>query len=252
MNADPEFGALERAPTLSDRVTDRVLTMISTAALRPGDRLPSERDLATSFGVSRTVVREALRSLAAKGVLDVRTGSGATVARVDAERASEALRLFVQSAHHGESDSAVSYEQINDVREMIETRVTRIAADLATDQDLAGLRRIHAQFESVPDDPEEASRLDVAFHRAIAASTHNPLYLIMLDSIEPVLLDIRRKTLSVSGRPVRAASAHAVILGCLIDHDAAGAEQAMEDHLQDSRAVWRELSDVDPDVTSGR
>jgi DNA-binding FadR family transcriptional regulator len=246
-NSDLQFGALERAPTLSDRVTDRVLTMISTAALRPGDRLPSERDLAARFGVSRTVVREALRSLAAKGVLDVRTGSGAIVARVDAERASEALRLFMQSAHSQESESAISYEQINDVREMIETRVTRIAAQLATDEDLEGLRQIHAQFESVPEDPEAASRLDVAFHRAIAASTHNPLYLIMLDSIEPVLLDIRRRTLSVSGRPTRAASAHATILKCLVEHDAPGAEQAMEDHLQDSRAVWRQLSDVTSD-----
>src|SRR5689334_8806196 len=95
---DVQFPTLERAPTLSDRVTESVLTMITSNALRPGDRLPSERDLGVRFGVSRTVVREAVRSLAAKGVLDVRSGSGAVVARVGPDTAAQTLRLFVQGA----------------------------------------------------------------------------------------------------------------------------------------------------------
>ena len=142
------FQVLERAPTLSDRVTSSVLELITQAALKPGDRLPSERDLGERFGVSRTVVREALRSLAAKGVLDVRSGSGATVATVNVERASEALRLYVQGSQ-GKVDG-VTYEQINDVREMIETRVARIAATSASAEDIARLVAVHEEFCATP------------------------------------------------------------------------------------------------------
>ena len=232
------FQALERTPTLSDRVTSSVLSLIAQSALKPGDRLPSERDLGERFGVSRTVVREALRSLAAKGVLDVRSGSGATVALVNVEHASEALRLYVQGSH---GKGGVSYEQINDVREMIETRVARQAATSASDDDIAHLAAIHEEFIDRAENPEITSQLDVAFHRAIAESVHNPLLLVMLDSIEPILLEIRRRVALVPGRPGRAIEAHGLILQRIRDHNPDGAEQAMIDHLQESRSVWQQL-----------
>lgn len=234
------FQALERTPTLSDRVTQSVLNLISRSALKPGDRLPSERDLGDRFGVSRTVVREALRSLAAKGVLEVRSGSGATVARVDVERASEALRLYVQGSH-GEVDG-VTYEQINDVREMIETRVARMAAVSASEEDIARLAAIHQEFCEREYVPDIASQLDVDFHRAIAESVHNPLILLMMDSIEPTLLEIRCRVAGVPGRYGRAIEAHGQILARIRQRDADGAEQAMIEHLEESRGVWRGLA----------
>lgn len=237
---DVQFPTLQRSPTLSDRVTESVLELITSNALKPGDRLPSERDLGARFGVSRTVVREALRSLAAKGVLDVRSGSGAIVARVDVNTASQTLRLFVQ----GSRDSAgggVAYEQIDDVREMLETRVARIAARTAQDGDLDHLRDLHRRMAAAKNEVETASELDVAFHRAIASATHNPLFVIMLDSIEPALLEIRRKTLGSAGRPNRALKAHAKILERIVAKDPEGAEQAMIEHLADSRSVWLRL-----------
>ncbi|MGH3256255.1 MAG: FadR/GntR family transcriptional regulator [Streptosporangiaceae bacterium] len=233
------FQVLERSPTLSDRVTQSVLDLIAQAALNPGDRLPSERDLGERFGVSRTVVREALRSLAAKGVLDVRSGAGATVARVNVERASEALRLYVQGSH-GDVDG-VTYEQINDVREMIETRVARIAATSASADDITHLASVHEEFCARSDDPEMTPELDVTFHRAIAESVHNPLFLIMLDSIEPILLEIRRRVARVPGRPGRAIEAHGLILQRIRERNPDGAELAMTEHLEESRAIWRDL-----------
>jgi GntR family transcriptional repressor for pyruvate dehydrogenase complex len=234
-----EFPTMERGQTLSDRVTERLLEMITSSALKPGDRLPSERDLGDRLGVSRTVVREAMRSLAAKGVLEVRSGSGAVIGRVDAQRASEAMRLYAMSYSSSNDGLGIDYAHIDDVREMLEARVTRISAATATKADLDALTSTHREFEAAEDDPEVASRLDVAFHRLIAVSTHNPLYLVMLDSIEPLLLEIRRKTLDAPDRPRRAALAHARILERIVAGDAAGAETAMLDHLQDSRAVWQ-------------
>lgn len=237
---------LERSPTLSDRVTSSILNLIARSALKPGDRLPSERDLGDRFGVSRTVVREALRSLAAKGVLDVRSGSGATVASVNVERASEALRLYVQGLQG--QVNGVTYEQINDVREMIETRVARIAAASASEDDIARLAAVHEEFCASADDPDATPQLDVAFHRAIAESVHNPLFLVMLDSIEPILLEIRRRVARVPGRAGRAIEAHGLILQRIREHDPDGAEDAMTEHLEESRAVWHDLAGGDAAV----
>ena len=135
---------------------------------------------------------------------------------------------------------------------MLEARVTRISATTATHADLDALTATHGEFEAALDDPEAASRLDVAFHRLIAVSTHNPLYLVMLDSIEPLLLEIRRKTLGAPGRPRRAAKAHARILERIVAGDAAGAEAAMLDHLEDSRAVWQGKSAPPAGPRAGR
>lgn len=235
----PRFDALERATRLSDRVADSILELITSATLRPGDRLPSERDLAARFGVSRTAVREALRSLTAKGVITIGSGGRASIARVKPDTASEALRLYVQSARSGEGEEGISYAQVNDVREMIELRVTRLAATEARNEDLMELRRLHEQMsEAAERDVAATSALDVAFHRGIAAATHNPLYLVMLDSIEPVLLEIRRATLKLPGRPRAALEAHGRVLEMLEARSPTKAERAMREHLADSRAMW--------------
>lgn len=245
MNADSVWSdniALERGPKLADRVTDELLVMISSRRLSPGDRLPAEREIGELFGVSRTVVREALRSLAAKGVLDVRSGSGARVARVDAAQASEAMRLYLQTSAGARDGSEVSYDQINDVREMIETRVARIAAATAGDEALQDLRDVHAALVKSGGDPKITPQLDVAFHRKIAEITGNPFYLVMLDSIEPTLLEIRRATLPVAHRYEAGVEAHEKILNHIAAHEPELAEQAMLDHLKDSRDVWQSMT----------
>jgi DNA-binding FadR family transcriptional regulator len=161
------------------------------------------------------------------------------VGKVGPEQASAALRLYVQTSHRSEDGTSFDYEQIDEVREMLEARVARIAATRATEDDLAELTKVHKQLVRAKADPEAASQFDVAFHRLIAVSTHNPLYLVMLDSIEPVLLEIRRMTLRVPGRPHRAVSAHGRILDRIVARDPEGAELAMIQHLEESRAVWR-------------
>lgn len=239
-DADRPFQPLRRAATLSDRVTQEIRDHIIGSRMRPGDRMPSERDLGLQFNVSRTVVREAMRSLAAEGVLRIQSGSPATVARVGVERVGEAMRLYV----HGLDliPGGVSYEQINDVRDAIESRVTRLAAAVAGPEDLAKISSIHQAFIDNQHDPEMASELDVHLHRAIAESAQNPLFVVMLDSIEPILLEIRRRTLRVPGRTKRAIASHALIIERILAGDPDGAEQAMIEHLEESLTVWRSLA----------
>jgi len=212
---------------------------IERGELAVGTRLPAESALAVRYGVSRAVVREALRSLAAKGVLTVQSGAPATVARVDADRATEALRLYVLGLEVG--SGGLDYAQIDEVRSVVECRVARLAAGAATDDDVARLERVHDEFRASVHDVEAASALDVEFHRAVAVASHNPLFLLVLDSIEPVLLRVRRRTLGVPGRPERAVDAHGKVLDRIRHRDPAGAEAAMYEHLEESRRAWRAL-----------
>src|ERR671925_600852 len=92
------FEQVRRQPRLSDKVAEMMLNTILSRRLTVGDRLPSERELGEQFGVSRTVVREAVRALVAKGVIEVRSGSGLRVAAVNASTVQESMSLFLRDA----------------------------------------------------------------------------------------------------------------------------------------------------------
>lgn len=229
------FPRIAREPRLSDKVADLLLQGIVANGLKPGDRLPSERELGEQFGVSRTVIREAVRALAAKGVIEARTGSGLRVAAVDAAAVSESMRLFL----HGHT--GIDYEQVHEVRTTLEIQVAGLAASRATEVDVERLGRLCDRMAEVAEDAEASSREDVAFHRGVAEATHNPLYVVMLDSIADVMLEIRRATLGLKGRPGKGVRAHRQILARIAAHDAPGAREAMRKHLADSWRVWQRL-----------
>lgn len=235
------FPQVAREPSLSDKVTGLLLERITGGDLHPGDRLPSERVLGDQFGVSRTVIREAVRSLQAKGVVDVRSGSGATVAAVDASRVGESMRLYVRG-----SASVLGYDKVNEVRHTLEVEMAGHAARRATPDEVRELRRVYEGMAKVLDDAEAASVQDVRFHLQIAALTHNELYGLMLDSIGDVLLHIRRATLGVPRRPDRALAYHRDILDRIEARDEQGARKAMVAHLDESLGMWRHLQEAGP------
>jgi GntR family transcriptional repressor for pyruvate dehydrogenase complex len=219
---------VDRTPRLSDVVSERLLTAIHDAKLQPGARLPSERELGDQFGVSRTVIREAIRHLAARGVLDVRSGSGATVARIDSSGVTDALALFL--GRTGFPDP----RKIHEVRELIETQTARLAAQRATDEHLAEIRRTHERLAEVAHDPEAAAEADVAFHRAIAQATENELFVVLVDSIGDIMMEIRRATVWKPGRVQVGIEHHGRILAALESRDVDATVRAMEDHLVES------------------
>lgn len=229
------FPQVAREPRLSDKVADLLLESITRGEVKPGERLPSERALGEQFGVSRTVIREAVRALVAKGVIEVRTGSGLRVAAVNASAVTESMTLFLRG------QTGMDYGTIHEVRAMIEIQVAGRAAARRTDDDL---RRLHLTCERMaaaePDDVATASQSDVDFHRTLAEATHNELYVIMLDSIGDILLEVRRETLGVPGRIARGVEAHREILARVEAHDVEGARAAMMAHLSDSEQVWRD------------
>jgi GntR family transcriptional repressor for pyruvate dehydrogenase complex len=230
------FTQVRREPTLPDKVTQLLLDRIVDGSLPRGTKLPSERDLAGQLGVSRTVVREAVRTLQAKGVLDARSGSGVRVAELDASLIGEPMRLYIRASGALSGAGSGHLDELNEVRHTLEVRLAVLACETATADDLDRLRAAHAAFVAA-DDVETASRCDVAFHRTIAEITHNRLYGVLLDAIGDVLLDIRRRTLRAPGNVPLAVEQHAAVLDAITSRDPDAARDAMHRHLEDARRV---------------
>ena len=134
-NQTAGFGRqVERAARLSDKVAEAMLETILRRGLRPGTALPSERELGEQYGVSRTVIREAVRALTSRGVIDARAGRGLTVSQVAADAVSSSMRLYL----HGLEE--LPYAKIHEVRVGIETQIAGLAAERATDEEIAELR----------------------------------------------------------------------------------------------------------------
>jgi GntR family transcriptional repressor for pyruvate dehydrogenase complex len=226
------FGLVNRERRLSDKVADMMLETILSDRLKVGDRLPSERELGEQFGVSRTVVREAVRALVTKGVIDVRSGSGLRVAAVDADAVSESMSLFLRGG-------ALDFEKVHEVRTVLEVHLAGLAAERATDEDVAKLREIHERMQRETSDVEAAARDDLEFHRAIARATHNELFLLLMDSIGSSLIDIRRANLGSGSAPMTLGQ-HEAVLELVASHDPEGARTAMRTHLDGVASFWRE------------
>src|SRR5918994_3682811 len=132
---------LEREPRLYERVVDKVLDLISSGAWKPGFRLPPERELSEAFGVSRTVVREAIKALEARGVLESTTGSGVSVRLADYNMVSPALGTYMQLS------SGVDFEiRLNEVRRVLEVEMVALAASRITPEQRTQLRQICRQM----------------------------------------------------------------------------------------------------------
>jgi GntR family transcriptional repressor for pyruvate dehydrogenase complex len=213
-------------------VTQAIIDMIASDRLKPGDVLPPERDLGRQFGVSRTVVREAVRALDAKGLLDVRTGSGVRVVAVDESTVRESMRHFV----HG---SSVDYSKVAEMRGVLEVAAAGLAAQRADQADIATMDETIEAFTNECTSLEKSVQHDLAFHRAIARATHNELFLVLHDSMGEMLLEVRRHNLA-SGRDERrlVVGMHQRIRDAIAAHDSPGAEQAMRDHLGHVQLTW--------------
>jgi GntR family transcriptional repressor for pyruvate dehydrogenase complex len=233
------FSTVGRDELLSDKVVSQIRDMIMSGQLKAGQKLPSERQLGEEFGVSRTVVREAVRSLAAKGLVES-AGRSLRVAAPDREAVAETMRLFL----HGRP---ISYEKVHEVRSMIEVTVAGVAAERATAADIATMDQLCAGLADGGGTNEEATRFDVNFHLALADATQNELYSLLLQSMQDVLTDARRATLQEQGRRTAGAIAHRKILDRVTAGDAEGAREAMRAHLEDSLFAWRRIvGDIAP------
>lgn len=210
---------------------------IEKGQLRPGDRLPPERELAQKIGVSRPSVRAGLRSLAAMGVVQTRHGSGTYIADGPPQLDSRPLGLL--AALHG-----FTPEQMFEARRVLEVGVAGLAAERATAEQIAAMsEEVTGMFASV-EDPEAFLRHDVRFHRAVAMASGNPILASLVEMVSSLYFEHRRRNLP-RGRDLReTAATHRNIYQAVRAHDVDRARREMGVHLPRLRDAAHTLEAV--------
>lgn len=235
---------LEREQRLYERVVEKVLELISSGAWKPGFRLPSERELSDAFGVSRTVVREAVKALEARGVLESATGSGVSVRRADFNMVSRSLQTYMQLSKQ------VDFEiRLNEVRRVLEVELVALAADRATPEQRVQLRQICEQMRAGDKTAQQMAELDFRLHITLAEATQNELFKILLAPLIDQLRDHITLTWEGFPRPVDLVlDQHEAIVTAVESGDAETARQAMIKHLAFSREVLEDISHLRKDA----
>ncbi|WP_284392852.1 FadR/GntR family transcriptional regulator [Devosia yakushimensis] len=239
---DDEF-ELPSAEAASVRLGGVVLEWLSQAILdgrlKVGDPLPAESRLAAAFGVSKPVVREAVRELVALGVVHIQQGKVARVRAVDAAPLVQFFRFAVSENDHGLADA-------NELRKLIEPQAAVLAARRGTAADQARLTQTIAAIENSVGRPEAFTDADIAFHEAIAAMTGNRLLSLQMQGLRSV---IRGVSQILTMRPARTTQEwdatvqrHRAIYEAIIARDEARASSAMLEHFGAADAAIDQLA----------
>jgi GntR family transcriptional repressor for pyruvate dehydrogenase complex len=236
---DSLLATIPRPDTLGTHATDRLERLIRERHFNPGDRLPSERELAEQFGVSRTVIREAVRVLVAKSLLEVRPGSGTVVRAPSKQSVIQSVAAFVQI---GQAD--LDYRKVHEVRRVLEVEIAGLAAERRSPEDLKALEAQVKQMLELRDDQPAFGRNDLGFHVLLARATHNELFALLLDSVADILFKVRELGNIVPGAPDHAIRHHKNILRQVKAGDPLKARQAMIEHLIDSEAIFNRAVDA--------
>jgi GntR family transcriptional regulator, transcriptional repressor for pyruvate dehydrogenase complex len=214
---------------LYEQIVLQIEDSIHKGVLKAGDQLPAERELAQQFGVSRTAVREAVKALREKGLVEAYAGRGTFVT----DGTSHVMKLSLdRMIRLGRSDDS---SFLVEVREILEPEIAALAANRSETQHLASMKEAVAVMESTRQDPDAFIEADLDFHLALAEAAGNPLILSLIDSIVGLLREQRTKIFSVDGGPERGQYHHKRILEAVERRDAQGARDAMRAHLRQVR-----------------
>ncbi|HXW07852.1 MAG TPA: FadR/GntR family transcriptional regulator [Vicinamibacterales bacterium] len=213
------------------QVVAHVRGLIERGQLRPGDRLPAERDLAGQIGVSRPTVRAGLRALAAMGVVQSRHGSGTYIPDGPPVLAAEPLSFL--AALHG-----FTHAEMYEARRILEVGAAGLAAERATPDHVATLAEEVANLFASLESPQVFLVHDINFHRAVAGASGNPIVASLVEMVSTLYYERRRRTAERAfPRDLRdAAEAHRRIYQAVRAHDAEAARTAMNDHLLQASA----------------
>ncbi len=225
MNAPVQF------TKVFERVAEQIEKRILDGELRKGDRLPTERELAEQFQVSRTAVREAMKSLAQKGLINMRPGRGTIVidgAR-EAMQNSISLMMKLKLGEVGGSDNLVEF------RVILETEIAALAAARATEKEISAMHEAIRIMDESLNDADAFISADNEFHEALAQATQNALILILINSIVHLLSEQRKQIFETEGGPQRGQIHHRRILESVTRRDPEAARAAMRSHLQQVR-----------------
>lgn len=221
---------------LYEQIVEQIEQSVQRGDLKPGDQLPAERELAEQFGVSRTAVREAVKALREKGLVEAYPGKGTFITSGSSNPMRQSIDRMMRSAQVDATSSLV------EVREILEPEIAALAAVRATEENLNSLRESVAVMDAAQRDPDAYIEADLDFHLELAEAAANPLILSLIDSIVGVLREQRMRIFEVEGGPDRGQYHHKRILEAMEHQDVEGAREAMRAHLRQVREDSRSAS----------
>src|SRR4051794_19483772 len=228
------YEQITRRERLPNAVKSQLLRMISAGELTPGDRLAPERELAVEMGVSRNVVREAIRSLVDANVLQARQGAGVFVASLDMESLMEPLELVL-------SLERATLQNLAQARLVIEPGIAALAAVHGSEEDIEALEELVTEgFERGAHDSERHLEIDVELHTRITRMAGNPFLIRIMESVSRLARSSREFTNSFPRMREAAVQDHAQIVAALRARHPEAAREAMRHHLDH---VARTLAD---------
>lgn len=214
--------------TLTQEVADQILSLILEGNLRPGDRLPSQSELAARFQVGHSTIREALRILNAMGLMEFRQGRGTFIRELNA-----------RSMHHPEILARMvtpeTTKQLFEARQIIEPEIAALAAQRATAEDLAAMDQALREYEKALSESRPVYRLSVTFHRTIALATHSQILCMFMDSI---LVPLAERGLLLENQPGYLeweVDSHRSLYQAISSRDPDRARAMMIKHLQEAQ-----------------
>jgi len=230
-----EFQTIRRSSAVANEAIDTIKQMIARGDIRAGQRLPAERDLAARLGVSRPSLREAIRALIVLNILESRHGEGTFVSSLDPELLAEPIDFLLQV----NADSLVA---LFEARRVLEAGAASLAAERATDLELAHLDDFVKLGRTKLGDPEAFIDHDVEFHARIRQAARSPILASLLTSVSTLSYLSRRRTAQSPATRARALSDHEAMVKVLKARDPQAAHTAMVQHLQHVREGLNDAS----------
>jgi len=215
---------------LYQQIVQQIEESIDKGDLKEGDQLPAERDLAQQFGVSRTAVREAVKTLREKGLVEAYAGRGTFITNGSTNSIRNTLDRMIRD---GPLEGTV---HLAEMREILEPEIAFLAAKRADQETISAMQESISVMDAARRDPEAFIEGDLDFHLALAEAAGNPLILSLIDSIVGLLREQRMRTYYTEGGPERGQYHHKRILEAIEHRDPQGARDAMRAHLRQVRA----------------
>jgi GntR family transcriptional repressor for pyruvate dehydrogenase complex len=233
-NGDIQFGTLQK-DALSEKIVERLLNLIREKQLRPGDRLPPERELAPLMGVSRPSLREALRALSVMKVVENRQGSGTYITSLRPE-------LFVNHLDFIFSVNDATFVDLFEARKIVEVGLVALAAGSIDDGQLARLEECLQRSAASVEQPEAFLQTDLELHRIIIDAARNRTLALFMSSINQINIASRRRTNELPEVRRRTLKDHKAIVTALQARDPQAAAKAMSSHLANVEQALKSAS----------
>lgn len=214
---------------LYEQMAEHIRQQIVDGTVNTGDKLPNERDLAKQYGVSRTVVREAIKTLKQGGLVEVRAGLGTFVVNDTGKALQQTFDLMLALGNQE------SLADIIEIRELLEPGIAALAALRATDEDITRMETAIQLMDDNIENIEEYTAEDHSFHLCLAKATQNHIIPHFIASIVDLLQELRKTIANTSGARERGQMHHRNILNAIRQRDAEAARLAMDAHLRQVR-----------------